>query len=292
MFSSSFDYVAAPSLSQALNVLRRAPGETKILAGGHSLLPMLKLGLVDVKLLLDIGRIRELAYIRRDDGQVRIGPLTTHAAIERSAELRQALPLLAEAAELIGDRQVRNRGTIGGSLAHADPAADLPAVVLALEAELRLSGGHGDRTIGTNDFFVDLLTTALTPDEIMTEIRIPALPPGTGTSYQKFAHPASRFAVCGVAAVVTLGEGDRVERVRVGVTGVGPKAYRATAVETALVGQTATSEALAEAAQHAADGTDALSDLVASTEYREHLARVFTQRALAQAVARARDVAA
>lgn len=288
MFSNAFDYVAAPSLSQALNVLRRAPGETKILAGGHSLLPMLKLGLVDVKVLLDISRIRDLAYVRRDDGQVRLGSLTTHATIERSLELRQALPLLSEAAALIGDLQVRNRGTIGGSLAHADPAADLPAVMLALDAEIRLAGGQGDRTIGADGFFVDVMTTAMTPSEIMTEIRIPTLPPHTGTSYRKFPHPASRFAVCGVAAVVTLGAGDRVERVRVGVTGVGSKAYRATGVESALTGQSATADALSQAAQHAAEGADTLSDLVASAEYREHLARVFTQRALAQAVDRAK----
>lgn len=292
MFPNRFDYVAASSLPQALELLGRAPDETKILAGGHSLLPALKLGLAEVKTLVDIGRLRELAYVRRDngrrdDGRVRIGPLTTHATVERSGELAALLPILPEAAALIGDLQVRNRGTIGGSLAHGDPAADLPAVMLALEAELGVIGPGGERAIAADAFFVDLFATALRPDEILAEVRIPALPARTGTSYLKFPHPASRYAVCGVAGVVTLGANDRVERVRVGVTGVGAKAYRATAVEGALTGQPATAEAIGQAAQHAAAGADTLSDLVASAEYREHLARVYTQRALARAVERA-----
>jgi carbon-monoxide dehydrogenase medium subunit len=288
MYPSQFEYQAPTSLDEALSLLSQSGGEAKLLAGGHSLLPLLKLRMTETRSLIDLGRIPGLDYVRREGDQVAIGAMTTHAAIERSAELRQLVPLLPEAARVIGDLQVRNRGTIGGSLAHADPAGDFPAVVLALDAELKVRGSKGERAIKATDFFVDLLTTALEPDEILLEIRVPLLPARTGTSYQKFPQPASRYAICGAAAVVTLSEDDSVSRVRLGMTGVGPKAYRATAVEEAVVGQKATAEAIAQAAQHAAAGIEPLGDLHASTEYRAHLARVFARRALTQAAERAR----
>lgn len=287
MYPSQFEYYAPRSLDEAVALLARSPGDGKVLAGGHSLLPLLKLRMTETRYLVDIGRIKDLAYIRRQDGSVSIGPMTTYATILRSSEVRGLFPLMAEAANVVGDLQVRNRGTLGGSLAHADPAGDFPAVMLALEAELRAVGPRGERWIQIGDFFVDLLTTALEQDEILAEIRVPLLPARTGTCYLKFPQPASRYAICGVAAVVTLGSGGAIERARVAVTGVGPKAYRATGVEQALAGQPASAEAIAQAAQHAADGVEPLSDIHASAEYRAHLARVFARRAVSAAVERA-----
>jgi carbon-monoxide dehydrogenase medium subunit len=248
----------------------------------------LKLRLAEPKALIDIGRLPGMTGVQLQGGDLVIGSLTTHATIATSAEVKQAAPLLAEAANVIGDQQVRNRGTIGGSLAHADPAGDFPAVILALEAQIKAVGPSGERSIAATDFFVDMLTSALGESEILTEIRVPALPNGAGTAYLKMDHPASHYALCGVAAVVQLGASGTVEQVRVGVTGVGPKAYRATGVENALRGQPGSAESVEQAAQHAADGVDALGDIHASTEYRSHLARVFAKRALNEAIARAR----
>ena len=287
MYPSQFEYYAPTSLTEALALLQQAPGEGKLLAGGHSLLPLLKLRLTEAKFLVDLSRIPGLAYIRREGSAVAIGALTTHAQILRSAELRQDLPILPECAHVIGDLQVRNRGTIGGSLAHADPAADYPAVVLALEAELRVVGPRGERWVTARDFFVDLLTTALEPDEVLVEVRL-ALPPArTGQCYLKFPQPASRYALCGVAALVTLGADGTIARARVGVTGVGPTAYRAEAVERSLEGRRPTDETVAQAAAQAAEGVAPLADLHASADYRAHLARVFTRRALIAAIERA-----
>lgn len=289
MYPSQFEYFAPSTLEEAVALLSRWPGDAKVLAGGHSLLPLLKLRMTEARYLVDLGRIQDLTFIRRTGGSVSIGPMTTHTAIEQSADLRQWLPILPETARVIGDLQVRNRGTIGGSLAHADPAGDFPAVVLALEGELKAVGPRAERWISADAFFVDLLTTALAPDEILTEIRLPGLPARGGASYHKFPQPASRYAICGVAAVASLGKGDALERVRVAITGVGSRAYRATVVEQVLAGQRATPESITQAALHAVDGIEPLSDIHASEEYRAHLARVFTGRALSQAVARARQ---
>jgi aerobic carbon-monoxide dehydrogenase medium subunit len=287
MFPAAFEYHRPASVQEAVALLEQSGGDAKVLAGGHSLLPLLKLRLAEPKALIDIGRLPGMTGVQLQGGDLVIGSLTTHATIATSEEVKQAAPLLAEAANVIGDQQVRNRGTIGGSLAHADPAGDFPAVILALEAQIKAVGPSGERTIAAADFFVDMLTSALGESEILTEIRIPALPIGAGTAYLKMDHPASHYALCGVAAIVQLGASGTVEQVRVGVTGVGPTAYRATGVENALRGQSASAESVEQAAQHAADGVDALGDIHASTEYRSHLARVFARRALNEAIARA-----
>ncbi len=287
MFPAAFEYHRPTSVQEAVALLEQSGGDAKVLAGGHSLLPLLKLRLAEPAALIDIGRLPGMTGIQNQGGELVIGSLTTHATIATSDAVKEAAPLLAEAANVIGDQQVRNRGTIGGSLAHADPAGDLPAVILALEAQVKAVGPNGERTIAANDFFVDMLTSALGESEILTEIRIPALPSGAGTAYLKMDHPASHYALCGVAAIVQL-SGGNVQDVRVAVTGVGPKAYRATGVEDALRGQAANESSVEQAAQHAADGIDALGDIHASTEYRSHLARVFAKRALNQAIARAR----
>lgn len=288
MFPAKFEYHRPTSLDDAIKLLEQGDGDVKVLAGGHSLLPLMKLRLAQPKALVDIGRIQGLSGIQVSGDAVVIGPLTTHFMIESSEELQQKLPILPECASKIGDLQVRNVGTIGGSLVHADPAGDLPAVILALDAELKARGPNGERTIKGGDFFVEMLTSAIEPDEILTEIRIPLPPARSGGAYMKMDHPASHYALCGVAAVLTLGEGDKISEARVAVTGVGPKAYRATGVEEALKGQPANLDSYTKAAEKAADGQDPLSDIHASAEYRAHLARVYTRRALEQAAGRVR----
>ena len=232
-------------------------------------------------LLVDLGRVAGLNYIREAGEVIRIGATTTHAEIAASGLLQAHSPLLAKAAAHIGDTQVRNRGTIGGNLAHADPAADYPAAILALNADLVVMSQKGERSIAARDFFTGLFSTALQSDELLTEIRIPTTN-SAGTAYQKFAHPASGFAVVGVAVVVRM-LGANIASASVGITGVAQRAYRATAVESALAGKPVT--AIAAAAAHAAAGViDALSDSYASADYRRHLAAVYTRRALEEAV--------
>jgi carbon-monoxide dehydrogenase medium subunit len=282
MFPAKFEYHAPTNLDEAIKLLAEGDGDVKVLAGGHSLLPLMKLRLAQPSALVDIGRIEGLSGISVGQDAVTIGARTTHFEIESSAELKQKLPILSQCASVIGDLQVRNCGTIGGSLAHADPAGDFPAVILALEAEIKAQGKNGERTIRASDFFVEMLTSALEPDEILTQIRIPLSPAGSGSAYLKMDHPASHYALCGVAAIVTRGDG-AVSDVRVGITGVGPKAYRASGVEQALRGQPANAETIRAAAERAADGQEPLDDLHASSEYRAHLARVYTRRALEQA---------
>jgi carbon-monoxide dehydrogenase medium subunit len=287
MIPSAFDYMRPTSLAEATRLLASHADDAKILAGGHSLVPMMKLRLAAPKILIDIGRLSELSGIREENGTIVIGACTTHYALETSALLRQRCPLLAETAAAIGDVQVRNRGTIGGSIAHADPAADWPAAVLALDAEMTLVHRAGTRTVKAADFFVDLLTTAMASNEILTEIRVPANASRTGSAYLKVLQPASGFALTGVAAQVTLGANNVLQRVAVSITGVSNTPFRASATESALQGQTATPEALTQAAARAVEGIDALGDIHASAEYRLHLARVYTKRALQTAIARA-----
>jgi len=282
---AAFEYHVASSVEEALRLLQALP-EAKLLAGGHSLLPMMKLRVLSPPHLIDIGRIAELRGIREEPGGVVIGAMTTHWAIESSPVVRAQVPLLAETAARIGDVQVRNAGTIGGSLVHADPAADYPATILALEAEMVAAGPRGRRAIPAREFFTGVLASAVRPDEVLTEVRVPSPPPGAGTAYLKFAHPASGFAVVGVAAVLRARAG-RCEEVRVGVTGVGPTAYRAAAVERALAGAALDERAIAAAAERAADGVEVNEDLFATAEYRAHLARVFAKRALTAAWQRA-----
>ena len=285
MYPAPFEYAVANSLDEALQMLSESGGEAKLIAGGHSLLPMMKLRLAQPAKLIDLRKVPGLNEIRVDANGVTIGAMVTHAQVAGSAEIKRVLPALAEAADKVGDLQVRNCGTLGGSLAHADPAGDLPGVFLALDGEVVARGPGGERTISARDFFVDILTTSLNEDEIITQIRFSTLPPRTGSAYLKFDHPASHYALTGVAAVVTVGEGGRIEEARVGVTGVGPKAYRAEGVEQALRGQGA--DAIAQAAERAADGIDCHDDIHASAEYRAHLARVFTRRAVEAALQRA-----
>ncbi len=283
MFPASFEYHRVSSVKDALALLSQFGDEAKILAGGHSLLPMMKLRLAQPAHLVDIGAVHELAQIQEQGGRILIGGLATHHSVETSSIVKAKLPILAECAALIGDIQVRNRGTIGGSLAHADPAADYPAAALALEAEMTLENPGGKRKVKAADFFLDLLTTAVKAGEILTQVSFAALGAGTGGVYLKHRHPASGFATVGVAAVVTL-KGTNFDKVRVGITGLGAKAFRASSVEKALAGKA--SDAIAAAASHAADGVDATSDTYASGEFRAELARVYTRRALEQAVAR------
>ena len=280
MIPASFDYESPKTLNEALSLLA-AHDDAKLLAGGHSLLPAMKLRLANPALLIDLGRIAGLDYIRDAGDSISIGALTTHGTVASSQLLLSSSPLLAQAAANIGDIQVRNRGTIGGSLAQAHPSADYPAAVLALDAQIVASSQSGERVIPGREFFTGMFTTALRPDEIITEIRVPKTA-GAGTVYKKFAHPASGYAVTGVAAVVR-GSTAKVDEVAVGITGVGEIAYRASAVETALRGKPAS--AIAEAARHAADKVEALGDNYASAEYRRHLAQVYTRRALQEALA-------
>jgi carbon-monoxide dehydrogenase medium subunit len=286
MIPAPFDYVAPATLNEAVGLLTQHQDDAKILAGGHSLIPAMKLRLAQPALLIDIGRIKDLAYIREDGRQIRIGAMTTHYRIESSARLKEICPLLPECAASIGDVQVRNKGTIGGSLAHADPSADWPAAILALDAEMIAISAQGERTIRAADFFVDMLTTALEPNEILREIRI-AQPKGrTGQAYVKVAQPASGFAVVGIAVSLTRGDDGRCQSASVGIAGVAAKAYRAGGVEKALKGSTLDEQAIAAAAAHAADNVDANADLYASAEYRRHLAQVHTRRAIQQAIAK------
>jgi aerobic carbon-monoxide dehydrogenase medium subunit len=287
MIPAAFDYVAPQSVKEAIGLLEKHGDDAKILAGGHSLLPIMKLRLAQPKVLVDIGRIGGLDAIKEDGQRIVLGALVTHDAVEHSALLKDKCPLLPETAAVIGDMQVRNRGTLGGSLAHADPAADYPAAILALEAEIVATGPKGTRTVKAGDFFVEMLTTELKPNEIITEVRVPALPRGTGSAYQKHAHPASGYAVVGVAAVVAM-SGGKCERAAIGITGVTGKAYRATAVETALTGQPLDEAAAAKAAAHAADGVEPQGDLYASGKFRAHLATVYTKRAVLAAASRAK----
>jgi carbon-monoxide dehydrogenase medium subunit len=285
MIPAPFDYQTPATLAEALALLSEHSDDAKILAGGHSLIPAMKLRLAQPQLLIDIGRIADLSYIREESNEIRIGAMTTHYAIESSARLKEICPLLPACAAQIGDVQVRNKGTIGGSLAHSDPAGDWPAAIIALRAEMVVAGTGGERVIAADDFFVDFLTTALAPTEILREIRI-GLPAGnTRQAYQKVRHPASGFAVVGVAVSLTMAANGSCETAGVGITGVASKAYRATAVEQALVGQELTEANIVAAASHATDGVDANSDLYASEEYRRHLAVVHTRRAIQKALA-------
>jgi len=287
MIAQNFEYVVPASLGEAVNLLQKHAGRAKILAGGHSLIPMMKLRLAAPEFLIDIGRIPELSYIKEDDGKIRIGALTTHYAVESSDVIRRKLPALADAAALIGDVQVRNKGTIGGSIAHADPAADYPAGILAFDATIVTLGPKGERQIPASKFFVDMLTTALEQNEIVREIQVPVKGGKTGSAYLKMAQKASGFAICGAAAVVELDSSGALSNVAIGITGVGNHAFRAAKTEAALKGQKPSSDVLRKACASASDGVMPLDDLHASGEYRLDLACTYARRALEAAVARA-----
>lgn len=284
MIPAPFEYHSPSTVQEAIGLLERHGDEAKVLAGGHSLLPIMKFRLAQPKVVVDIGRIPGLDKIEVRGSTIAIGALATHDAVEESDLLRTRCPLLPETASVIGDMQVRNRGTIGGSLAHADPAADYPGAILALEAEIVAAGPKGTRTIPARDFFVEMLTTALATNEIITEIRVPVT--GKAAAYLKHPHPASGYAVVGVAVVLQM-SGGKVQQAAIGLNGVAGKAYRASAVEQALRGKTLDEQTVAAAAARAADGVDVQADLYASSEFRAHLASVYTKRAVLKAASRA-----
>ncbi len=284
MIPAAFDYIAVKSVPEVVTELVKRGEEAKVLAGGHSLIPLMKLRLATPSFLVDIGRIKDLNYIRQTDGQIAFGAMTTHHDIEFSDLVKERLPLLASAAAQIGDPQVRNRGTIGGAAVHADPFGDFPSCLLALEAEFKVVGQKGERVIPARDFFVDTFTSALRPDEVLTEIRVPVPPPGSKGTYLKFSRRSQDWAIVAVAAQVTL-KGQNVDRVTIGLTGMGSKPLRATAVEQALRGKGAREEEFRAAAAKAAEGTNPPGDLNGSPDYRRHLATVLTRRALEQITA-------
>jgi carbon-monoxide dehydrogenase medium subunit len=289
MFASSFDYYRARSLADAQQLMAAHPG-AKLLAGGHSLVPLLKLRLAAPPAVIDIGRLSELRGITRKGNDVRIGALTTHGELAASADLRAAAMALAEAAAKVGDPAVRNRGTIGGNVAHGDPASDLPTALVVLGARMVAVGPRGERIIPAEDFFTGIMTTALAEDEILLAIDVPASGRGQGSAYEKFSHPASRYAVIGAAASLTVTDGT-CTAARVAIGGLLPTARRAAAVEKALVGTQPDVQSLVAAAkQVTADvGTDVTGDIYASAEYRAAMAPVYVKRALAAAMARTRS---
>ena len=282
MIPQQFEYSAPKTLDEALGLLAEG---AKPLAGGMSLIPMMKLRLAAPEHLVDLGRIKDLNYIREDGSSLRIGATATHHQVESSALVRGKCPLLAETVSNIGDMQVRNMGTIGGSVAHADPAADYPAALQALEAQIVLKGSNVERTVAADDFFVDMFTTALEPGEIVREVIVPIDGAGTGTNYQKVVQPASGFAIVGIAARVRK-SGGKITLVRIGVTGLSNRAFRATAAEKALEGKAGSAAEIQAAAAVVAQGIEANADLHASADYRRHLAVIYAAKALTAALGR------
>ena len=277
MIPAEFDYVAPDTLDGAIEALSEGGEDAKLLAGGHSLLPLMKLRLAAPSLLVDLRKVPGLHGIQREDGSWRIGALTPHAELEHAPELG----ILSRAAGTIADPQVRNRGTIGGSLAHGDPASDLPAILLIAEGSVTLKGSGGQRSIAAADLFRNYMETAVNPDEVLTEVRVPTLD-GWGFGYEKFNRRSEDWAMVAIGAVVKQRDGV-CEDVRIGLTNMGSVPLRAGAAEQALRGQTLTRENIAAAAEHAGEGTDPPADLNASAEYKRHLARVLCRRALEEA---------
>ncbi|MCH2287614.1 MAG: xanthine dehydrogenase family protein subunit M [SAR324 cluster bacterium] len=281
MIPVSFDYKRANSVSDAISLLQQHGENAKILAGGHSLVPTMKLRLATPETLIDIGGIMELKYIEDKGDYLAIGSGTTHCMVESSDLIQQKAPGLSQAAAQIGDVQVRNRGTIGGVLAHSDPQADYPGVVLALDATIVAQGSGGERTIAASDYFTGLWETALTEGEILTEIRIPTDSANANSCYLKFPQPASRYPYVGCAVAMSA-SGGSCSDVRVGLSGVGEFAFRDSGVEDSIRGQTLNESSIASASAKAAQGRSVLSDVFVSEEYRRAMAQVYTKRALTQ----------
>jgi aerobic carbon-monoxide dehydrogenase medium subunit len=286
MYPAAFEYHTPGSVQEALGLLGKLD-DAKILAGGHSLVPMMKLRLAQPKHLIDLRKVPGLGGIKEEGNTIVIGAMTTHWEVESSKLLQAKCPVLSDTAKIIGDPAVRNKGTIGGSLAHADPAADMPATVIALGAEFVCQGAKNKRTVKVDEWFQGLMATALGEDELLVEIRVPALTPGTGSAYMKFAHPASRFAIVGAAAVITVDKQGTCTKAGVGITGAGTKAVRAKGVEAGLVGKRLDAATIEAAAQKAAEGVDVQADLQGSVEYKSHLCRVFARRAIEAAAKKA-----
>ncbi len=287
MYPANLAYHRANSVAEAVALLAEIE-DSKLLAGGHSLIPLLKLRLASPAALIDISRIEGIRGITRENDSVRIGALTTHSELASSSDLRAACPLVSEAAALVGDPAVRNRGTIGGNLAHADPGSDLPTVAVALGAAIEATGPNGSRAIAAGDFFEELMSTALDDGEVMTAVRVPAIQQGQGTAYAKMLHPASRYAVVGAAAVLTVA-GGRCTAASVAVGGVESTPVKAASVEAALIGSALDSDSIAQAAKAvAADLTgNAIEDVFATGSYRKAMAEVYLRRALTAAAQRA-----
>jgi len=284
---AAFDYHPAKSVDEAIALLQQYGDEAKLLAGGHSLLPTMKLRLAQPGHLIDLGKISGLSYIREERGAVAVGAMTTYNTIVHSELLHRHFALLPEGTALIGDQQVRNRGTIGGSAAHSDPAADMPGIILALKADIMVQSARGVRTIAADDFFVGMFETALQPDEIVTDLRF-ALPPAhTGSAYTKLANKASHYAIAGCAAVVSLDHDGTCTAASVVITGASLKATRASGVETALVGKKLTEDVVEAAASHAAEGLELVADIHGSKAYRAKMTAVMARRAIAKAAERA-----
>ena len=287
MFPANFGYFAARSVEEALALLTKHGDDARLLAGGHSLIPAMKLRLATPKYLIDLGTVPGLRGVRLDGDSLAIGALTVHADVASSDLVRQRVPGLAEAASLIGDVQVRNRGTIGGSVAHNDPAADFPVILLALDASFVLVSPSGSRTVAAADFFVSFFTTTLAANEVLTEIRVPLPAAGAGTAYAKLGHPASWYVVVSAGVLLTRQASGRCASARIAIGGLGAGPYRATATEAALQGQALTPEVIAAAAARAADGTEPDRDIYASAEYKRHVAGVYARKAIEAAVRRA-----
>jgi carbon-monoxide dehydrogenase medium subunit len=281
MIPLAFDYEVAESVDHAIDLLGQHGDEAKLLAGGHSLLPIMKLRLAAPAVLVDLGRVEELRYIRDEGETIAIGAMTRHTDVEHDPLLQEQCGLLAYTASLVGDPQVRHRGTIGGSISHGDAASDLPSALLALEGTFVIKGSGGERTVAAGDFFQDYLQTDLAPDEVLIEIRVPKLGSNSGWSYKKFNRRAQDWAVVGVAAVVERSNGS-ISSARIGLTNMGSTPLRASAAESALSG--ADTSSVGEAASSADEGTSPASDIAASAEYRRHLARVLTRRAVEEAL--------
>lgn len=287
MYPAPFEYHVPSTVAEAVSLLGKWQDDAKLIAGSQSLIPMMKLRLVQPKHVIDLRKVPGLSGISEADGALVVGALTTYRTIETSEIARSRLPILPETAGNIGDAQVRNLGTIGGSLAHADPAADWPAVAVALDASVKIAGPRGERTLPVEQLISGPLSTVLEPNEIVVQVRFP-LPGGrSGSAYEKLPHPASRFAIVGAAVAVTLDGKGTVQRARVTLTGLGPKVARASAVEQALQGKASNADSLKAAAARAAEGLELRADSIGSADYKAHLAAVYTERALRRAVARA-----
>ena len=282
MIPATFDYVRPASLDDAVRALSDAGEDAKVLAGGQSLMPLLRMRLAIPDALVDLDRVGGLREIRDDGDAIVIGAMATHHQVIRDPLVREHLPLIAATTETVADPAVRHRGTFGGSLAHADPAGDLPAVALALDAVFLVRSVNGEREIPASEFFVDWMTSAMEPDELLVGVRLPKLGAGWGVHYEKFHRTAQAWAIVGVACAVRR-DGDRIEDARVALTNMGPTPVRAGAVEIAVKGGTASEDAYRTAAAQAAAGTEPPTDLHGSAEYRTHLATVLTARALAAA---------
>ena len=289
MFPASFGYIAARSVEEALELMAKHGEEGKLLAGGHSLIPAMKLRLQSPQMLIDLGTVPGLRGVRVDGSNLVIGALTVHTDVASSELVRQHLPGLADAASVIGDMQVRNRGTIGGSVAHADPAADLPVILTALNATFIVQSSNGKRVIAADDFFTDFYTTAMSSDEILTEIHVPMPSSRTGTAYAKLPHPASGYVVVSAAALITRQASGACTVARVAIGGLGSGPIRAIATEMELQGKPLTPQTIAAAAAKAAEETDPLEDSYASAEYKRHVASVYARKAIEAAVERVKS---